>query len=275
MPIRMLNHAVSLTSLPTTPTRLLPDVYPFAAFLAQRFGCKSIIGIGELTAPKLIEFHPEFDVIGVVHVENLRRHRQQYEFGTWLGWDESGIPLPDHILGCALIVCSNVIDQLQRPGDLFGILKSWMDIAPVCILTATEKDLNQADDLGRWSLSDLERLLRAEGFQVDFIGLTASDDVSYEKKTVLAVITNNRTVTPGKCKTPSDFRVVAFMAAYNEEDIIVHSIKKWTDQGVEVHVLENWLNRRHLRFGKAIGSAAACYGRKIPCRWAIRALQLG
>jgi hypothetical protein len=30
------------------------------------------------------------------------------------------------------------------------------------------------------------------------------------------------------------------MAAYNEEDIIVQSIRKWTDQGIHVHVLENW-----------------------------------
>jgi hypothetical protein len=45
--------------------------------------------------------------------------------------------------------------------------------------------------------------------------------------------------TPGMV-APLDFRVVAFMAAHNEEDIIVQSIQKWTDQGVRVHVLENW-----------------------------------
>jgi glycosyltransferase involved in cell wall biosynthesis len=56
----------------------------------------------------------------------------------------------------------------------------------------------------------------------------------------MAVITNNIAAKPGKVGAPRDFRVVAFMAAYNEADIIVQSIRKWTDQGVNVHVLENW-----------------------------------
>jgi glycosyltransferase involved in cell wall biosynthesis len=54
------------------------------------------------------------------------------------------------------------------------------------------------------------------------------------------VITNNAASKPLEVSAPADFRVVAFMAAYNEEDIIVQSIRKWTDQGVRVHVLENW-----------------------------------
>jgi hypothetical protein len=89
-------------------------------------------------------------------------------------------------------------------------------------------------------LIELKDLLRSEGFNLDFIGWTASDNVNYEKKTIMAVLTNNTVGKQLRQGAPADFRVVAFMAAYNEEDIIVQSIKKWTDQGISVHVLENW-----------------------------------
>jgi hypothetical protein len=82
-------------------------------------------------------------------------------------------------------------------------------------------------------------MLRSEGFDLEFVGWTASDNVDYEKKAILAVITNDANAVQIR-EAPVNFRVVAFMAAYNEEDIIVQSIKKWTDQGISVHILENW-----------------------------------
>ena len=238
--------------MPNSPTQLLPDVYPFVAYLGRRFGCKYVIGIGETAAENLIDFHPEFEVIGVVNEANLERYRGQCQFGTWLDLDETSSgrsPVADNILQHAIIVCTDPIDQLQPPTDLFKILKSWLDHAPACILTVAEKDLNrETNQLGeethpKWSLTDMEYLLQVEGLNVEFIGLTASDDVRCEKKASLAVITRDSSSLTGRIsrlKTPANFRVVAFMAAYNEDDIIVQSIKKWTDQGVEVHVLENW-----------------------------------
>jgi hypothetical protein len=214
-----------------------------------------VIAVGETAAENLIDFHPEFEVMGVVKGANLPRYRQQYPFGTWLDLDETSSgrnPVADNILEHAVIVCTDPIDQLQRRTDLLKILKSWVDHAPACILTLAEKDLgpdtNRADKdpkthPGKWSVGDAEYLLQTEGFDVEFIGLTASDNIRCEKNAILAVMTNNSSRLTGKIpglKTPTNFRVVAFMAAYNEEDIIVQSIKKWTDQGVEVHVLENW-----------------------------------
>jgi hypothetical protein len=128
-------------------------------------------------------------------------------------------------------------------------LKIWLDHAPVCILTTPDRDFNETagtecegvtNGQGRWNLVELEDLLRAEGLNAEFVGSAASDNVNYEKQTILAVITNNAFGKEARRGAPADFRVVAFMAAYNEEDIIVQSIKKWTDQGIYVHVLENW-----------------------------------
>ena len=223
-----------------------PDVYPFAAYLGERFGCTHVIAIGRPTAKDLIQLYPQFEIIGIVPGADLRLYRNQYGFGTWLA--EGTLSLSEEIMKRAIIVCSD-LEQFVSPVPILKDLKTWLDHAPVCILTSADRDLYRAGGNGfaatsrrpaRWNLRELDGLLCADGLTPEFIGWAASDNVNYEKKTILAVITNDAEGKQVTWEAPVDFRVVAFMAAYNEEDIIVQSIKKWTDQGVSVHVLENW-----------------------------------
>ncbi len=226
-----------------------PDVYAFAAYLAERFGCTHVIAIDRPSAKDLIHLYPKFKIIGIVPSADLHFYRHQYGFGTWL--DESvnfaaTLSLPEGVLKRAVVICKD-LDQFDNSESLLSNLKILLDQAPVCILTSSDRDLSRAcgfpttlTHTGRWNLIELEQMLRSEGFRLEFIGWTASDNVNYEKKTILAVITNDTNAKQIRETTPVDFRVVAFMAAFNEEDIIVQSIKKWTDQGIGVHVLENW-----------------------------------
>lgn len=234
----------------TSQIQSQPDVYPFAAYLGQRFECTHAIVFGHPTAKNLIQLYPQFEIIGFVSELNVQAYRDRYGFGTWFAeYVDSplAVSLPENILKRAVIVCTGVIEQLTIPEQLFANLRRWLDHAPVCILTTPDRSFNgeggngsAASHQGRWNQLELEQLLRIEGFNVEFIGLTASDNAAYEKKTIMAVLTNNIVARPCKVGAPRDFRVVAFMAAYNEADIIVQSIRKWTDQGVNVHVLENW-----------------------------------
>ena len=43
-----------------------PDVYPFAAYLGERFGCTHAIAIGSPTAKDLKQLFPQFVIIGFV-----------------------------------------------------------------------------------------------------------------------------------------------------------------------------------------------------------------
>ncbi|MCM3873829.1 MAG: glycosyltransferase family 2 protein [Pyrinomonadaceae bacterium] len=224
-----------------------PDVYPFAAYLAERFECTHVIVLGKPTATNLMQLYPRFEVIGIVPGSDLGSYRSRYGFGTWLeaDMDRGGLSLPEDVLKRAIIVCKD-LEQFVSSASFLKNLRTWLDHAPVCVLTSSDRDLNSTSSNGSatparpgsWNLTELEQLLRAEALKVEFIGLTASDSLNYEKKTILAVITNSATLE--SVVAPATFRVVAFMAAYNEEDIIVQSIKKWTDQGVSVHILENW-----------------------------------
>lgn len=228
----------------TTNTQLQPDVYPFAAYLAERFECTHAVLLGQPTAKDLLQLYPRFEIIGFVGDEDVEWYRRRYGFGTWHPNSPQAISPPDNILERAIIICTGVIEQLETPTQLFATLRRWLDLSPVCILTTSDRSFNDPNGHsavpGKWNQTELEQLLKAEGFKVEFTGLTACDSDGYEKKTIIVVITNNATAKLLHLGAPADFRVVAFMAAYNEADIIVQSIEKWTDQGVRVHVLENW-----------------------------------
>ena len=185
-----------------------------------------------------MQLYPQFQIIGIVPGADLESYRHQYGFGTWLeeNMNLAGHSLPEDILKRAIVVCKD-LERLTNPHSFLQTLKSWLVRSPVCILTSRDRDL---DGTGRWNLTELEHLLRGEGLNLEFAGFTANDDVIHKKTTILAVMTNEAARETSRMVPPAEFRVVAFMAAYNEEDIIVQSIKKWTDQGVSVRVLENW-----------------------------------
>lgn len=247
--LRLLLDARAVSSTPQNQSQ--PDVYPFVAYLAQQFECTHVVAIGRPNARDLRQIFPRFDVVGVVPDGDVSRFRDRYGFGTWLGAGSNGPlpPLREDVLPRAAIVCTDV-EQFVHPNDLLRNLKTWLDHSRFCILTTADRtehgggdatgNGSQGSHRAKWNIAEFEQLLRTEGLNLEFIGLTASDNIDYEKHTILAVISNNAAPRPTMLSAPAGFRVVAFMAAYNEADIIVQSIRKWTDQGVSVHVLENW-----------------------------------
>ena len=248
-PRHVLKLALSSRSEPRIQTQ--PDVYPFAAYLGERFECTHLVTIGSPTSRDLIHVYPQFEIVGIVPGADLQSYRNKYRFGTWAEENinlANTLSVSEDVLKRAVIVCTN-LDQFVTPARVLKNLKRCLDHAPVGVLTTADRDFispgsngfpETSPRPGGWNQIELENLLRAEGFNLEFMGLTASDNLESEKKTILAVLTNNAVSTQVRLHAPADFRVVAFMAAYNEEDIIVQSIKKWTDQGVRVHVLENW-----------------------------------
>jgi hypothetical protein len=240
-----------------------PDVYRFAAHLGEKFGCTHAILFGRPTAKDLLQLYPQLEIIGIVPSDELQLYRRQYGFGTWLNGSTSSastLSVPADVLKRSIIICSD-LEQFAGLASFLRTLKISLAYSPVCILTTTDRDSVGSNEYERkhtnpavWNLGELEGLLRAEGLNLEFIGWTASDNVDYEKKTILAVLGNNAASNQIRQRAPNDFRVVAFMAAYNEEDIIVQSIKKWTDQGIAVHVLENWSTDATYNLVKALES---------------------
>lgn len=228
-----------------------PDIYLFAAYLARRFSCTSILDIGCGRALKLVALHPEFQIIGVDCGLNLQYCRQSYRFGTWLECDlETVHPpfLPEPVLRKTLIICSDVIEHLVHPEHLMQTLSSHLRFVPAMVLSTPERDLVRGildtgppanpSHVREWNRAELGRLLRKSGMPGSFLGLTVNNDKDLQKKTTVAVVHNSN--FPEFTNTPKTFHVTAIMTAYNEADIILPSILRLLSQDIAVHLIDNW-----------------------------------
>ncbi|HEX8129154.1 MAG TPA: glycosyltransferase family 2 protein [Pyrinomonadaceae bacterium] len=230
-----------------------PDAYPLAAHLAAYFGCRHIIDIGCGLAHKLAELHPRFELIGVDFGDNLRGCRERYPFGRWIECDLERERLDEFdpaVVASSIVICSDVIEHLVDPSGLLANLRGLLEHAPAAVLTTPERDLVRGSShfgppqnpshVREWNLAELETLLRAEHFNLDFIGLTMDNDHEWQKRTTLAVLARNDAHLNLSERAPAGFRVVALMTAYNEADIIAASLRHLFAQGVEVYLLDNW-----------------------------------
>lgn len=230
----------------------LPDVYALAGHIGRMFGCTHILDIGCGRGQKLVRLQPEFSLVGVDFASNINYCSSHYPFGQWLDRDLEGSHkdlLPQEILEKSIIVCSDVIEHLTDPTGLLLTLTDCLKHAPVAILTTPERDLVRGlDDTGppanpahvrEWNQAELLQLLKAFSFDVAFTGLICNNDNDREKKTVLSILHGDN-LPRRETIAHNGFRVVAFMTAYNEEDVIFYSIKRLLDAGIEVYLIDNW-----------------------------------
>jgi glycosyltransferase involved in cell wall biosynthesis len=145
-----------------------------------------------------------------------------------------------------VLVCDNVIGRAADPDSLLDGLKAWLRHAPVCVLSVGEGEAAGGAVPGGWTVEKLENLLRAKGLNLKFIGLAANSESDPEKRTITAIIeksapADGETPAPSAAApVPADFRVVALMMLYNEEDVIVPTIEYLASQDIDVYVIDNW-----------------------------------
>jgi len=182
-----------------------PDVYHLAGILGKKFRVSHIIDVGCGDAKKLVELYPTFEIIGIDYGKNLSKCQSNYEFGTWLEWnlENSNNPnISSEILQSSVIVCADVIEHLVNPLNLLEKIRGFLHHAQVVIITTPERDLVRGkDDFGppenqhhvrEWNYDEFKKLLSHCGYNLAFYGLTATSDLAYEKKTILAVIINTK-----------------------------------------------------------------------------------
>src|SRR5258708_5805192 len=92
-----------------------PDVYPFANYLANKFGCSTVIDVGCGRAQKLMGLSQAFSVVGIDYGSNIDFCRSNYSAGQWIEFDleqDSVIPLDPEMVKKSVVVCSDVIEHL-------------------------------------------------------------------------------------------------------------------------------------------------------------------
>lgn len=161
--------------------------------------------------------------------------------------------LPAELIGDSVVVCAGVLERLRDPRPVLELLRHWSASAPVTLISTTERDQTRGwADFGppahpghvrEWTLSELARLLRLWELPVEFLGLTR-DGPDGPKHTAL-VVCGRRDMVP-RPSTPGTFRVLAVIPAYNEEDVIGHTVGSLLDAGIEVHVINHGSTDRTL-----------------------------
>lgn len=228
-----------------------PDVYRLAAELARHFESKWIIDVGCGRAEKLIQWASDIQIVGIDTGLNITYCREKYVLGTWLDVNleyPGELPLTDEQVAGSVIVCNSVIEYLIDPRPLLFELARLRELAAAVIITSPDRDrAGGPDDIGppgnpyhvrEWNIDEMGRLLSFCGLEPIFLGYTMNNYADRQKNTSLAIIEGKQ--IPLLEKAPDDFRVLAVITAYNERDILPHTVKRLLDQGVEVVVLDNW-----------------------------------
>jgi hypothetical protein len=185
-------------------------LHSFAAQLGRKFGCTHAVVIGEGTTEEGAGFYPDFDVI---HIGTAQAATSQ---------------LSRDLLARSVIVCPDIRAPRREHGERMQMLIRFLDDARVALIAA------QDDGSGK---SGLDARLVSAGLQPVFTGHLRGEAPEADAPAAMAIIHNNH--FPAPAPAPRDFRVVALMTAFNEEDIIAASIGRLIDQGVEVYLIDN------------------------------------
>lgn len=152
-----------------------PDVYPFAAKIARLEGATKLVDFGCSTAGKLVEFADEFDVTGI----DLPATLPTSAVGTWIAQDldsESKLPLGKNDFENSVLICSDVIEHMDRPERLVAKLKGALRWASCLVLSTPDRTRTRgADDMGppanhcharEWDADELVEWLETEDLTV-------------------------------------------------------------------------------------------------------------
>jgi hypothetical protein len=228
-----------------------PDAYALAAHLAGRFGADTIIDVGCGSARKLMALDG-VQKIGIDVGDNISFCRSRYPNETWIEINLETIAPPIGLtaerLSRSIIICADVFEHLKDPRCLLNVLQTWSSVCPAIIITTPERDLVRGvNDIGppanpcharEWNLDEFGRLLGASGLEPAFLGLTVNNNQNLEKKKIIAVI--DRYELCRVSRPPAEFEPVALMSTYNDVDIAPQTVAKCLDDGIFVHILDNW-----------------------------------
>ncbi len=215
----------------------------FARFLGQRYGATTILNFCE--GAVLCENRRLSDTISEI-LTAIKRGQISYAKGILSGslpkivcrnrWKTTSGYKQD----MTVLVCQNLEELTGSEREhVLKELRSEMEIVPVCLVTWRTGILSESYTPIS-NPEDFKRMLIEKGLIVGFSGYTYDTLKHLKKDVLLSVLFNNKQNYESDAGNLEKFRVVAIIAAYNEEDIIEASIRKLVNQGILVYVIDNW-----------------------------------
>lgn len=220
-----------------------PFVCLFARFLAQRYDSSSVVNFYEGEA--ICENRRFSDAISEI-LTAVKKGQISYVKGILSGkvsrivcrnrWMAASEYKTDN----AVIVCQNLEDlTVSAREQALRELKSEMEIVPVCLVT-WRTAITSMNHATLSNPTDFKQLLADNGLNVGFSGWAYDTLKTLRKDVLVSVLFNNKQDFEIHREDLEKFRVVAIIAAFNEDDIIETSIRKLLNQGILVYVIDNW-----------------------------------
>jgi glycosyltransferase involved in cell wall biosynthesis len=234
----------------TPPSTIVyqPHVYEFVKYLVEKVGFKYVIDIGAGNGEKLQGLPKDVKVFAIDYAPNLKVLRKNLPKASIIDFNlEKGVPsFSNEVLKNAVVVSSDVIEHIREPHNYLKGMARIAKLAPYVLISTPDRTRARGpEDYGppgnpfhvrEWSIDELHALFKSYGIN-NHIGHTTSNTVDMFKGTSLA-ISGTAAKPPDNLK--ADKSVLAIMCVYNEADIIEQSVMHLLQQGVAVHVIDNW-----------------------------------
>lgn len=214
-----------ITTIPSETDQVaFDDVYELAFKITQRDFRSTIINIGGLNSGLLRSYAEPFNVINISK-SKIDKVPQGFHLEN-IYMDEDRLPVfTDETLDTSVVVCV-VTDEIARSRKALNYLVKLSQRADYMLM---------AYRIQPGCLLQQRAALEHRGFEGIF-GLTRGDSIA---KDSLLYIGGNR-VRYSAGSGPK--KVLAVMTAYNEDDIIKSSVEHLLNQGIDVHIIDNWSN---------------------------------
>lgn len=227
-----------------------PDVYRLSAHIFFTGNFKFIIDVGcgnGLKWSTLTNVDSKC-LIGIDVGDNLKSFRENNTNAKSINFDlNNGLPNIDlDTLYQSVIVCSDAIEHLMDPAPLMKALAYWSKHSPFILCSTPARDrargvgtmgppANQCH-VREWSLDEFCRSMNSHGFIHGHAGYTTNCERMLAKTTSL-IIGGKHAQIPSNQTLPE---TLAIISTFNEEDCIAEVVRNFINQGIRVHVIDNW-----------------------------------
>lgn len=242
-----------------------PQVYALAARCVEASGAARVIDLGCGSGRKLsvmpagtritvYDLHPdEAGLRAQLPGVALDVHRCDFE--------QEFPQLSEEELADAVVICADVVEHLREPAAFLAQLAAMARRCRFLFLSTPARDRARgAGDLGppanpahcqEWTLAEFVLLARSSGLCVPLHGYTWNTDHHGWKSTILAIDGREAVPAMAALATPP----VAIVKSFNDEDFIAHCIGQLRQQGLSVHLIDNWSSDRTFAIASDLAAA--------------------
>jgi glycosyltransferase involved in cell wall biosynthesis len=231
-------------------------IYELATNLVQRSSACRLIHIGGSTAfLEQLDVSCELIWIGAPETESLIR--QKFPAAVFMTADlEAGLPdISAEILRNSAVLCLDVLQTLVDPGPLTVQLNKIRSECSWLIITTPYRSRDSQSTNAKWSFDEFEQYLLRCGFpQGMLIGLASSGNSQHTKDTVIGLVGREAEFTATKGRN----KIAAIVHVFNESDILEIVARYLRDQGIGVHLLDNWSTDGSFELGQKLVRSGIC-----------------